>query len=246
MGDLTPVSADTIDWLLDGGPAVRLGVMRDLLGADAQSLAQEQSRIANSGWGARLLELQDASGTWSGALYSPKFTSTHYTLLTLRRLGLSHDHPGAGKAAQVLLDAGARADHGINFTSRPGAHSETCISGMCLSMFSYFGLRDARVVSLAEYMLGEQMPDGGWNCQRHRGATHSSFHTTTSALEGLLDFHVAHAGHGLPVAEALERGREFLLQHRLYRSHRSGEVVSAAMTRFPFPPMWQHDVLRAL
>lgn len=82
--------------------------------------------------------------------------------------------------------------------------------------------------------------------RRHRGAAHGSFHTTTSTLEGLLDFHTAHPGHGLPVAEALERGREFLLQHKLYRSHRTGEVVSAAMTRFPFPPMWQHDVLRAL
>ncbi len=46
--------------------------------------------------------------------------------------------------------------------------------------------------------------------------------------------------------EAQSRGREFLLQHKLYRSHRTGEVVSPAMTRFPFPPRWQYDVLRAL
>lgn len=117
---------------------------------------------------------------------------------------------------------------------------------MCLSLYSYFRLVDPRVTTLAEYLLSVQMPDGGWNCRHLRGATHSSFHTTASALEGLRDFHLAHPGHGLPVSVALERGREFFLQHKLYRSHRTGEVVNESMTRFPFPPMWQHDVLRVL
>ena len=80
MRDGELYSTDTIDWLLAGYPAVRFGVMRDLLDADAPSLAHEQSLIATSGWGARLLEKQDAMGTWSGSLYSPKFTSTHFTL----------------------------------------------------------------------------------------------------------------------------------------------------------------------
>jgi hypothetical protein len=48
------------------------------------------------------------------------------------------------------------------------------------------------------------------------------------------------------VIEAQANGREFLLEHKLYRSHRTGEVVSQAMTRFPYPPRWQYDVLRAL
>ena len=40
--------------------------------------------------------------------------------------------------------------------------------------------------------------------------------------------------------------REFFLGHQLYRSHRTGEVVDQAFTRFPFPPQWHFDVLRGL
>ena len=36
--------------------------------------------------------------------------------------------------------------------------------------------------------------------------------------------------------EAQARGREFLLIHRLFRSHRTGAVVKSAMTWLAFPP----------
>jgi hypothetical protein len=39
---------------------------------------------------------------------------------------------------------------------------------------------------------------------------------------------------------------QHLLAHRLFRSHRTGEVVSPAMTLFPFPPRWHYDALRGL
>jgi len=241
---------ELVAWLLEGDPAVRWQVHAYLLGSDARTIAAEQARVATEGWGARLLALQEPSGRWSDALYSPKWVSTHYTLLELRRLGLSPGHPQALRAARVLLDAGFLPDHGIDFSaaarSSARRHAETCISGMCLSMFAYFGLEDERVHLLAEHMLGQQMADGGWNCRSYRGDAHSSFHTTTMALEGLHDYVLRHPSSPLPLKEAMAGGREFLLQHKLYRSHRTGEVVSEAMTRFPFPPRWQHDVLRAL
>lgn len=241
---------EIIAWLLEGDPAVRWQVHAYLLGSDARTVAAEQERVALEGWGARLLALQDPEGTWSGALYSPKWVSTHYTLFELRRLGLAPGHPQALRAARVLLDAGFLVDHGIDFSATARAparrHAETCISGMCLAMFAYFGLDDERVHLLAEHMLGQQMADGGWNCRSYRGDKHSSFHTTTMTLEGLHEYALRNPSSALPLQAAMARGREFLLQHRLYRSHRTGEVVSAAMTRFPFPPRWQHDVLRAL
>jgi hypothetical protein len=41
-------------------------------------------------------------------------------------------------------------------------------------------------------------------------------------------------------------GREFFLEHRLYRSHRTGDIVNPAFTRFPFPPQWHFDIVRGL
>jgi hypothetical protein len=86
-----------------------------------------------------------------------------------------------------------------------------------------------------EWLLDRQLPDGGWNCRRE--ATHSSFGSTLSVLESLAAFEP------MPAAEA---GREFLLVHRLFRSHRTGDVVRASFTRFSFPCYWHYDVLRAL
>jgi hypothetical protein len=97
---------------------------------------------------------------------------------------------------------------------------------MVLSILSYFEYDDDRLDTIAKYLLEHQMPDGGWNCGWPYGATHASVHTTISALEGLC--------------------REFLLVHRLFRSHRTGEVMKPVFTRFSFPPRWHYDILRAL
>lgn len=243
-GDLA--TDEVIGWLLEGDPSVRWQVRAHLLDEDEVSVSAERAKVATEGWGAHYLELQDPEGTWSQSLYAPKWTSTHYTLLTLWRLGLPRDDTNALRAARALLEAGWKSDHGMNFTKGPRGSSETCISGMALAMLSYSDTGDERVHLLADHMLGEQMADCGWNCRRPRGDTHASFHTTSSALEGLTEYARAFPSSGRPIVEAMERGREFLLEHKLYRSHRTGEVVSSAMTRFAFPPYWQHDVLRAL
>jgi hypothetical protein len=36
------------------------------------------------------------------------------------------------------------------------------------------------------------------------------------------------------------------LAHRLFRSHRTGNVIKSDFTRFVFPPRWHYDILRAL
>jgi hypothetical protein len=239
-------TAETISWLLEGDPSVRWQTHAHLLGSHHEVVEAERAKIATEGWGAAFLALQAPDGGWGSGLYNPKWTSTHYTLLALRRLGLPEDNPPAEKAGWLLLERGFKADHGMRFDDDPTTGGETCISGMCLSLFSYFGIDDERVHLLAAHLLEEEMADGGWNCQLPKGATHSSFHTTTSALEGLSDYQARHPGTPLPVNQAIEDGRELLLEHRLFRSHSTGEVVSEAMTRFPFPAQWQHDVLRAL
>jgi hypothetical protein len=92
---------------------------------------------------------------------------------------------------------------------------------MVLSILSYFEHEDSRLDTIADHLLKEQMPDGGWNCRRESGATHSSVHTTMSVLEGLR-YYELHRGHKRRAVRAAQRsGQEFLLVHRLFRSHRT-------------------------
>jgi hypothetical protein len=206
--------------------------------------------VARDGWGARLLAMQDSEGTWAGGLssdgglYSPKWTSTTYTMLLLRDLGLPANHRQARKAGALLLDRGLQRDGGINYGWR--GRSETCITGMVLSILSYFGCHDARLDTIANHLLKAQMSDGGWNCRRPLGATHASMNTTISVLEGLRLLESQGEGDLSVLRAAQRRGREFLLAHRLFRSHRTGNIIKTDFTRFVFPPRWHYDILRAL
>ena len=240
----TSGKGSTIQWLLEGDSAIRWQTLQDLMEASKKAVLAERKKVARCGWGARLLALQEPSGTWSGGLYTPKWTSTTYTMLELRDMGLETRHPAALKACASLLEKGLMKDGGINYAVR-WRRGETCITGMILSLLSHFEFDDARIERLIEYILGEQMEDGGWNCQRCRGATHASVHTTILVLEGLRDYsRFRGPSHVLSTAQA--RGREFLLAHRLFRSHRTGKVIKAEFTRFVFPPRWHYDILRAL
>ncbi len=238
------INPQNLDWLLGGDPSIRWQVQRDLLEEKPEVYEKERSRVALEGWGAELLSRQDPNGTWANALYSPKWTSTTYTLLLLMQLGLAHENPQAQRGCEHFLARGLERDGGINFW-KSYHHSETCVNGMLLALLAYFRSPDERVHSLVGFLLREQMPDGGWNCERVRGATHGSFHTTILTLEGLHEYGLIHPLPA-PAREAVQRAHEFLLLHRLYRSHRSGEIVDPAMTRLHFPPRWHYDILRAL
>ncbi len=169
-------------------------------------------------------------------------------MLMLRDFGLPATNRQARKACKLLLDRGLQRDGGINYGiwAKWTGRSETCITGMVLSILSYFEHEDPRLDTIASHLLEQQMPDGGWNCRRSSGATHASVHTTISVLEGLRAYELNRGREVREVRAAQRRGREFLLVHRLFRSHRTGKIIKPVFTRFSFPPRWHYDILRAL
>ena len=234
-----------VSWLLAGDPSIRWQTMRDLLGTPQAQWMAEQARVAKHGWGAQLLAFQDSQGRWTRRLYGQKWISTTYSMVLLRRLGLSPSDSRSRRSCLLFLEEGLWDDGGINL-SVTQKRSETCLTGFVLALLSWFRIGDPRQEHLVDYLLAEQMDDGGWNCQRDRGAVHSSFHTTINVLEGLRLYADSKGLRASEVLAAEERAREFFLSHRLYRSHRTGEIVRPAFTRFSFPPRWHHDVLRTL
>jgi hypothetical protein len=114
---------------------------------------------------------------------------------------------------------------------------EPCINGQVATAGAYFG-QDVRAA--VDRLLGEQLSDGGWNCEAPNGSTRSSFNTTICVLEALLE-HERATGGSPEVTEARLRGQEYLLERRLFRRRSTGEVIErdrkgdAAWTRFAFP-----------
>jgi hypothetical protein len=240
MATATPPNA--IDWLLEGDPAIRWQVEGDLLKVSGQAAATRK-RVASEGWGAALLAEQAPDGLWGNGLYNPKWTSTFYTLLTLATLGLPPGNPRGARGSEVLLEKGIGPDGGIDYSRPRRAQSELCITGMGLRIMATFLEANARLAPIVRCLLETQLPDGGWNC--HRDSAHGSFNTTISVLEGLAAWQAV-AGPARDVTAALDRGREFFLVHRLFRSHTTGQVARVAFTRLSFPPHWHYDVLRGL
>ena len=234
---------ETIDWLLDSDPAIRWQVEKDLLDLPDSQWQATRALVAAEGWGRRTLDLQDPAGTWGGGLYTPKWTSTNYTLLLLRRFGLAQDSRQARIGAQRLLDDADWHEGGVSFW-KTHKFAERCVNGMVLSTCAYFGVDDTRVDSIAELLVRVPMEDGGWNCNDYRGATHSSFHTTISVLEGLLEWKRALGSN--QADGAIAAGQEVLLAHEMYKSHRTGKVINEAWLKPTFPPRWHYDVLRGL
>ena len=101
------------------------------------------------------------------------------------------------------------------------------------------------VAPIVERILGEQLQDGGWNCEVENGSVRSSFDTTINVLDGLLAFERATDGPD-DVRASRRRGEEYLLERSLFRRLSTGEAVDPAYLEFAFPYYWHYDVLRAL
>jgi hypothetical protein len=169
----------------------------------------------------------------------PEWTSTTFTLLLLRDMGLDPASEQARRAVDLVRD-NSKWDHdGQDYFD---GEVEPCINGKTVALGAYFG---QNVDGVVERLLSEQLADGGWNCEAERGSIRSSFNTTIAVLEGLLEYEQNGRAHP-DVSAARHRGEEYLLERRLLRRLSTGELIDPAWTRFSFPTRWHYDVLRGL
>jgi len=238
-----------IDWLLEGDPAIRWQVLRDLTSASPDEVAAERGRVEHDGWGARLLALEDPDGLWAGGACFPAshtdgepgqpWTATMHTLQTLQLLGLDPASESARRAIALVAENGRWEHDGQRYFE---GEVEPCINGRTIETGAHFGVDVAAIV---ERILAERLDDGGWNCGVEYGSVRSSFDTTINVLDGLLEFERATGG-SADVGVARRAGEEYLLERHLLRRKSTGEVAVPAYLEFAFPYYWHYDGLRAL
>jgi hypothetical protein len=241
------------DWLLQGDPAIRWQTLRDVVGAPADAVAADRAKVAEEGWGARLLALQGEDGQWDGGAYFPAhvdeaereapgqpWTATLPTLRLLRDYGIDPADDRVRRAVELVAENCRWEADGQPFFA---GESEQCINGQTVVVGAYFG---QDVEAVVQRLVDERLADGGWNCWVEYGSRVSSFATTINVLEGLLAWERATGG-GTPGSVAARRaGEEYLLSRALFRRKSTGEVADPGWLRFSFPPYWHYDVLRAL
>jgi hypothetical protein len=243
--------SSVIRWLLDSDPSIRWQVMHHLTDAPADEVEAERASVAIKGAAPRLLALQGADGRWGGAAWNRGWNSTMHALMLLRDMGLDPASDQARRAVGLVRDrvtwqgCGPQECAGNAFFE---GEVEPCINGQVGAVGVYFG---QDVQGIVDRLLGEQLADGGWNCEAPNGSKRSSFNTTICVLEALLEYERA-VGGSPEVTGARLRGQEYLLERRLFRRRSTGEVIEqdrkggAAWTRFAFPTWWHYDLLRGL
>jgi hypothetical protein len=170
-----------------------------------------------------------------------KWQGAFWRLISLVDLGVGPGHPSALAAAEKTIEWVAGPErltevHRLRIDGRVRRHASQ--EGRALQACLDVGLRgDSRLDTLAASLVETQWPDGGWNCDRHRECTHSSFHESWGPILGL-------ARYGAEDAVAL--GAEFLLQHRVVFSHRTGEPAHPTFLKLRFPAYWHYDLLAGL
>ena len=239
---------DTVGWLLGADPAIRWQAMRDLTEASPAAIAAERVRVPREGLGAEILARQETDGSWRRA-DAPVWLPTLFTLLLLRATGVDRGEPAVESAVarlETCLRWSNRGRWDLRSAELGGnpffeGEVEPCINGGVLALGAYFG---RPTETLARRLVGEQLDDGGWNCDAPK-SVRSSFHTTICVLEGLLEYERA-VGSAPEVAAARKRGEDYLLQRGLFRRRSTGEVANPAFLELAFPPRYHYDVLRGL
>jgi len=237
----------TIAWLDDSDPVIRFRLHRDFLNSDPETVKQIRASIATQGWGKAFLDHRNENKHWGLAYYLPKFTSTHYTLLSLRMIHYPQNDPRVLETVNMILDQNIGPGGGIA-PNLKYPNDEVCITGMFLNIAAYFKAPALKLNSLIDFLMKVQLKDGGFNCRyAHKPTHHSSVHTTLSVCEGLWEYEKNGYTYRLDdVRQKRLEGEEFLLCHHLFKSDKDGHVISDSFLSMHWPYHWFYDVMRAL
>lgn len=257
------MKAQALDWLLErSNPAVRMLTLTDILRRPLRDADVAASRQEVLKWRpvVALERAQGDRGYWppEKTSYTPKFTSTVWQLMLLGELGVPRNRWVESAVERFLgqhqMESGAFCCGVVG--GRGTLEEEPCLTGNMIRTLLVFGFGDdIRVRKAIGWLPEVQFDDGGWNCDfpRHR-PTHGSFMSTVEPLWAYSE--LPRSRWTRRIKSSAERGAEFLLFHRVYKSHRSWEPVELRglgrvmkgnlVTKFHFPMYYYYDALHGL
>jgi len=128
-------------------------------------------------------------------------------------------------------------------------HQYSCLTGnVCAAMLRMSYGTDPRVVKALNWLVKIQNRDGGWLCpywKAHIKDIHGCFYGTICTLEAFSE--VPEGKRTNEMRQAIARGAEFMLMHRLYKAdHHGYRVINRQWLRFSFPWFYGYNTLRGL
>lgn len=237
---------EVLNWLLEPNqPAVRYYTLLDLLdySKDSHEVRKAYSQIPRIGWAHQILKVQKPGGFWESRkdLYRPKYAATIWRLIVLSDLGLTRKDERVRKSCELFLNEYYRPDGGFDTPSSTWSRSEHCLTGNLARVFVRCGYReDRRVISAFDWLVDNQMKDGGWHCFYERAFGRG----TLDCWEGLSAFAVLPRSRWTRrIKRSVERGAEFYLERKLFKQ---GHRRYQPWLRFHYPVHYYYDLLVGL
>ena len=169
----TEADDGVVSWLLESDePGLRAAVRRDVLLGPSGETPED---IRRGPWVRRLLADQAADGGFGGHPYA-KWAGAHWRLVSLVELGLAGPDEAAVSAARTVVRWLNGEGHlGAMPVIRGRARRHASQEGNALAVCTRLGMAfEPDVAAIADRLVGWEWPDGGWNCDRHPEAHHSS------------------------------------------------------------------------
>jgi len=235
--------SNLVQWLAGARtPSIRYLALRQLLGrpeADAEVQAAWQD-MKVAGPIPAILAGQTEDGHWAGerSHYTPKYVSTHWSMLLLAELAADGADPRLQQGAAFML---AATQDELERAIEKEAHGLSCFWGNLLRYALHCGYGgDVRVQHIVRY-LAHDAGEGGWRCV-HNDELPCAW-GAARALWGLAALPVQ--ARPSDVAAAIESGLAFLLEahHLVEADYPTPGKVHSLWSGMNFPLFYQADVL---
>lgn len=262
------LNGDPLTWLLDEtAPAVRRRALRELLDrpADDPDVVAAQGAAMAADPIATIMAAQDPEGWWvkPGGGYSPKYSSTVWSLIILDQLGADGSDPRLRTACEYLLTHAQAPNGGFAFsTGKTGptpsgvAH---CLNGNLLRALIGFGwLDDERVQASLAWEASAITGEGEHHWYRSttsgpgfRCSINEHLPCGWGAAKAVLALARVPAERRTPeVARALDQGIEFLLsvdpETAMYPMGWGNTKPNGSWFKLGFPSGYVADVLQVM
>jgi hypothetical protein len=239
-------AATVADWLLAAfTPSIRYLALRHLLDrpdTDDVVMAAWQAMKTCSPIPAILVQ-QTEAGNWAGerSYYTPKYTSTHWSMLLLTELAADGTDPHLRQGAMFMLSATeGRLDEAL----RTRGQGFCCFWGNLLRYAQHCGLQDdARVQDMIDTLAREAL-ETGWCCP-----INDDLPCAWGVARALWGLAAIPRGQRAPQTEAaIQKGVTWLLEvHRLVEAdYPTSGRVHPLWFRLNFPLFYQADILFVL
>jgi hypothetical protein len=242
------LNADPTPWLLESeNPSVRYLALQWLLdkAPDDHGVVAAQEAIRTYEPVVKLLDAQRPDGRWRKHRKEPYHT-IHYYLMALEHFGCPRTE-GIETAIEYQFKMAQQEDGALSCYLRERGRSGVipCYAASALHYLYFWGYgEDPRTQRIIDYLLQNQLEEGGWLCSERVKKRHSCFWATANVLLALEELPPGLKSQASEAA--IGPAVELFLERSLYKHHPEFGKPSERWFRFGYPLMAATSILEVL